>query len=58
MPMAFTEQCVAMLSGILNSDRAIEINIQFMRAFVQLRHLIDDNAELKSALDELSYQTE
>ena len=47
-----------MLSGILNSDRAIEINIQIMRAFVQLRHLIADNAELKRALDELRYQTE
>ena len=58
MPMAFTEQGVAMLSGILNSDRAIEINIQIMRAFVQLRHLIADNAELKRALDELRYQTE
>ena len=58
MPMAFTEQGVAMLSGILNSDRAIEVNIQIMRAFVQLRHLIADNAELKSALDELRNQTE
>ena len=58
MPMAFTEQGVAMLSGILNSDRAIEVNIQIMRAFVQLRHLIADNAELKRALDELRYQTE
>lgn len=58
MPMAFTEQGVAMLSGILNSDRAIEVNIQIMRAFVQLRHLIADNAELKRALDELRNQTE
>ena len=58
VPMAFTEQGVAMLSGILNSDRAIEVNIQIMRAFVQLRHLIADNAELKRALDELRNQTE
>jgi len=53
MPMAFTEQGVAMLSGILNSDRTIEVNIQIMRAFVQLRHMVTESAELKRALDEL-----
>jgi hypothetical protein len=58
MPMAFTEQGVAMLSGILNSDRAIEVNIQIMRAFVQLRHMVTESAELKRALDELRDQTE
>ena len=58
MPMAFTEQGVAMLSGILNSDRAIEVNIQIMRAFVQLRHMVAESAELKRALDELRDQTE
>ena len=47
MPSAFTEQGVAMLSGILNSDRAIEVNIQIMRAFVNMRHMIIDNGELK-----------
>jgi hypothetical protein len=57
-PMAFTEQGLAMLSGILNSDRAIEVNIQIMRAFVRLRHIITDNAELKRSLDELRNQTE
>jgi hypothetical protein len=57
-PMAFTEQGLAMLSGILNSDRAIEVNIQIMRAFVRLRHIIADNAELKRSLDELRNQTE
>ena len=57
-PMAFTEQGVAMLSGILNSDRAIEVNIQIMRAFVQLRHLVTESAELKQALDQLRDQTE
>ncbi|MCP4623949.1 MAG: hypothetical protein GY850_10500 [bacterium] len=56
--MAYTEQGLAMLSGILNSDRAIEVNIQIMRAFVRLRHIIADNAELKRALDELRNQTE
>ena len=58
MPMAFTEQGVAMLSGILNSDRAIEVNIQIMRAFVKLRQMVLDHAELKRELDELRNQTE
>ena len=57
-PMAFTEQGVAMLSGILNSDRAIDVNIQIMRAFVQLRHMVIDHAELKRELEELRSQTE
>lgn len=57
-PMAFTEQGLAMLSGILNSDRAIEVNIQIMRAFVRIRHLIFDNAELRHELEELRNQTE
>ena len=58
MPLAFTEQGVAMLSGILNSDKAIEVNIQIMRAFVQLRHMILDHDELKRELDELRKQTD
>jgi len=39
LPLAFTEQGVAMLSGLLNSERAIKVNIEIMRAFVQLRKL-------------------
>ena len=39
VPMVFTEQGVAMLSSVLRSKRAIQINVQIMRAFVQLRHL-------------------
>jgi hypothetical protein len=58
MPMAFTEQGVAMLSGIINSERAIEVNIQIMRAFVHLRHMVAESAELKRALDEMRDQTE
>jgi len=58
VPMAFTEQGVAMLSGLLNSDRAIEVNIQIMRAFVQLRHWVIDKAELKRELDEFRNLTE
>jgi hypothetical protein len=53
MPLAFNEQGVAMLSGILNSDKAIEVNIQIMQAFVKLRHMIIDHDELKRELDEL-----
>ena len=52
-PMAFTEQGVAMLSSVLNSDRAIEVNIAIMRAFVQLRKMIASNEELARKLDEL-----
>jgi hypothetical protein len=51
--LAFTEQGVAMLSGILNSDRAIEVNIAIMRAFVRLRELLASHAELSQRLDEL-----
>ena len=42
---AFTEQGIAMLSGILNSERAIEVNIQIMRAFVRLREIFKTNKE-------------
>jgi len=53
---AFTEQGVAMLSSVLNSDRAIEVNIAIMRAFVQLRKIIASNEELARKLDELEEQ--
>ena len=58
MPYAFTEQGVAMLSGILNSDRAIAVNIQIMRTFTKLRHMISDNKDLKQELAELRGQTD
>jgi len=45
-PYAFTEQGVAMLSSVLNSDRAIAVNIEIMRAFVKLRELLVSNKEL------------
>ncbi len=57
-PMAFTEQGVAMLSGILNSDRAIEVNIQIMSAFVQLRHIAVEQTALKREIEALRQQTE
>jgi hypothetical protein len=52
-PMAFTEQGIAMLSGVLNSPRAIQVNIEIMRAFVRLRQWLASNAELARKLSEL-----
>jgi hypothetical protein len=46
LPYAFTEQGVAMLSSVLNSDQAIEVNIAIMRAFVRLRQMLETNEEL------------
>ena len=45
-PMAFTEQGVAMLSSVLNSERAIEVNIAIMRVFVRLREMMATHKEL------------
>src|SRR5213079_1634810 len=45
-PYAFTEQGVAMLSSVLRSERAVEVNIAIMRTFVQLRRLMDTNRDL------------
>ena len=53
LPFAFTEQGVAMLSSVLRSRRAIEVNIAIMRAFVKLREMLASNAELARRLDEL-----
>ena len=53
LPFAFTEQGVAMLSSVLNSARAIRVNIEIMRAFVRLREMIKTNKELSGKLDEL-----
>jgi ORF6N domain len=52
-PYAFTEQGVAMLSSILNSKRAIQVNIEIMRAFVRLRQMLASNAQLARKLDAL-----
>ncbi|MBN1493862.1 MAG: ORF6N domain-containing protein [Candidatus Omnitrophica bacterium] len=51
-PMAFTEQGVAMLSSVLNSDYAIKINIQIMRAFVKMREFLATNKELAEMVKE------
>ena len=51
--MAFTEQGVAMLSSVLKSDRAADVNIAIMRTFVQLRRLMDSNRELARKIAEM-----
>ncbi len=52
-PYAFTEQGVAMLSSILHSKRAIRVNIEIMRAFVELRKFLASHAELARKLEEM-----
>lgn len=64
LPFAFTEQGIAMLSGILNSDIAIEVNISIMRTFIAIRRLVvsykenNDIAELKARVKSLEEITE
>jgi len=53
LPYAFTEQGVAMLSSVLNSERAVTANIEIMRAFVKLRKMLVANVELAGKLDAL-----
>ena len=53
MPYAFTEQGVAMLSGVLKSSRAVKVNIEIMRAFVRLRQLMASHTELAGKLLEM-----
>jgi len=52
-PMVFTEQGVAMLSSVLNSKRAIEVNIQIMRAFVKIKQFALANQELAGKIEQL-----
>jgi hypothetical protein len=56
-PYAFTEQGIAMLSSVLNSERAIQVNIVIMRTFVRLRQLIASNEEIAKKLNELELNT-
>jgi len=53
LPMAFTEQGVAMLSSVLKSDRAIQVNIQIMRAFTQLRQMLSTHKDLKRKIESM-----
>ncbi len=50
LPYAFTEQGVAMLSSVLRSPRAVQVNIEIMRAFVRLRQMLQTNADLARKL--------
>jgi len=58
LPYVFTEQGVAMLSSVLNSERAIQVNIAIMRAFVKLRQILSANKELAHKLIELERKIE
>ena len=58
LPMAFTEQGVAMLSSVLNSGRAIDVNIAIMRAFVQLRKISSSHKQLAQKLREIEARLE
>ena len=57
LPFVFTEQGVAMLSSVLNSERAVQVNIAIMRAFVQMRKFLQSNDELAKRLKELEKKT-
>jgi len=51
LPCVFTEQGVAMLSSVLNSERAIEVNIAIMRAFIRIREVLATNTDLAAKID-------
>ncbi len=53
LPFVFTEQGVAMLSGILHSDRAIAVNIQIMRIFTKIRQMLVDNTDLRLDIEKI-----
>jgi len=53
LPFAFTEQGVAMLSSVLNSDIAIEVNIQIIRVFTKMKALLFDNKELWNKIEKI-----
>lgn len=56
VPMAFTEQGVAMLSSVLNSDQAIMVNIQIMRVFTKVREILTDNLSVRLEIEEIKKQ--
>ena len=58
MPMAFTEHGILMISSVLKNDKAVQVNIQIMRAFMKMRQMIFDNAELRKQIDELRADTD
>jgi phage regulator Rha-like protein len=58
LPYAFTEQGIAMLSSVLNSSKAIQVNIQIIRIFTKLREMIDTYKELREKVEELEKTTQ
>jgi phage regulator Rha-like protein len=56
MPYVFTEQGVAMLSGILNSDKAINMNIAIMRAFVEIRRIVLQQGDIREQLKQIQHR--
>jgi len=58
LPYAFTEQGVAMLSSVLNSSKAIEVNVLIMRAFVKLRQVLATNKDLTYLFKELKHKVD
>lgn len=57
LPFVFTEHGVLMLSSVLNSSKAIQVNIQIMRIFTKIRQLLIDNTELRLAIEKLEKKT-
>lgn len=53
LPFVFTQEGVAMLSGVLKSDRAVQVNIAIMRAYVKLREMLETNKDLAKKIDQL-----
>ncbi len=53
MPVAFTEHGIAMLSSVLNSDRAVEVNIAIVRSFIRLRKVLNSSQELAKRISDL-----
>jgi hypothetical protein len=53
LPYAFTEQGVAMLSGILHSERAIQVNIRIMRIFTRIKHILNNHSELNLEIEKI-----
>ena len=58
LPFAFTEQGVAMLSSVLNSEKAISVNIQIIRIFTKIRQMLSNNTELRLGIEELRKKTD
>jgi hypothetical protein len=58
LPMVFTEHGVLMLSSVLNSPKAIQVNIQIMRIFTRIRQSLTDNTELRLIIEEIRKKTD